>query len=244
MQRVPAGPFWMGIDEPDSDRRPRHSVTLDAFDISRHEITNAEFAAFVTARGYERPEWWSDAGWRWRAREAVTQPQFWTNGAFNGPNQPVVGVSWFEAEAFCTFSGFRLPTEAEWEKAARGTDERVYPWGDTWDPARANGGVPGSAGTVAVESYAGGVSPYGVYDMAGNAWEWVADWYDARYYATSPPSNPTGPATGGEKVLRGGSWKSSEPGLVRDVARDFMTIDVAKVFRFNLLGFRCARTGV
>jgi formylglycine-generating enzyme required for sulfatase activity len=242
IQRVPAGRFWMGIDEPRSDRSPRHSVKLDAFDIGVHEVTNAQFADFITARGYAHSEWWSDDGWRWRTREGVTEPQFWTNGAFNGPTQPVVGVSWYEAEAFCKFSGVRLPTEAEWEKAARGADERIYPWGNDWDAARANGGMPGAAGTVAVESYPSGVSPYGVFDMAGNAWEWVGDWYDAGYYGTSPLSNPIGPSTGREKVLRGGSWKSSEPKLVRTVSRDFMTIDVPKVLRLNLIGFRCART--
>jgi formylglycine-generating enzyme required for sulfatase activity len=242
MQRVPAGPFSMGIDEAGSDRNPRHSVTLDAFEIDRHEVTNTQFAGFITARGYERSEWWSEDGWRWRTREGVTQPQFWTNGAFNGPTLPVVGVSWYEAEAFCNFFEVRLPTEAEWEKAARGADERIYPWGNQWDAARANGGLPGVSGTVSVESYPDGVSPYGAFDMAGNAWEWVVDWYDAGYYATSPRSNPTGPVTGREKVLRGGSWKSSEPSQVRTVTRDFMTIDVAKWLRLNLIGVRCARS--
>jgi formylglycine-generating enzyme required for sulfatase activity len=240
MVPVPAGPFWMGTDEGGPDQRPRHQVTLDLFEIDRFEVTNARFAEFIDAGGYQTPEWWNVDGWRWRTREQVTEPQFWRSGAFNLPAQPVVGVSWYESNAYCRFRGCRLPTEAEWEKAARGTDERLFPWGNTWDPTKANG-APGQ-GTVAAGSYPGGVSPAGAHDMAGNAWEWVADWYDATYYATSPGTNPTGPASGRDKVLRGGSWKSSAPNQLQSVARDFMTIDVPKWLRLNLIGFRCARS--
>ena len=238
---VPAGEFWMGSDAGPADERPRHRVHLDAFEIDRYEVTNARFRVFIDAGGYQCQDLWSLDGWRWRTREGVSEPQFWRNGAFNQPAQPVVGVSWFETEAFCRSLGVRLPSEAEWEKAARGTDERSYPWGSKWDPRRANGG-PGASGPVAVGSYPAGASPYGALDLAGNVWEWVNDWYDASYYAQSPARNPPGPASGREKVWRGGSYRSTDPGDLRSLRRDFMTIDIPKFLRPSFVGFRCARS--
>src|SRR5688572_14029802 len=204
---VPAGPFWMGSETGRPDERPRHRVDLDAYQIDTYEVTNARYARFVEAGGYTTPALWSSAGWAWKNRLHVTQPAHWTNPAWNGPTQPVVGVSWFEAEAFCRFVGKRLPTEAEWEKAARGDDEREFPWGNDWDPTRTNG-PPGGSVTTPVGSYPSGVSAYGIHDLAGNAWEWVADWYGADYYASSPAANPPGPSSGLERVFRGGSWFS------------------------------------
>jgi formylglycine-generating enzyme required for sulfatase activity len=149
----------------------------------------------------------------------------------------VVGISWHEAEAFCRFIGKRLPTEAEWEKAARGTNGRKYPWGDQWDASRANSGESKLGKTVAVGSYPMGVSPFGVHDLAGNVWEWVQDWYDMGYYQRSPERNPLGPSTGQTKVLRGGAWYVNSS-FMRAAGRFDLTLDK----RMVTIGFRCART--
>jgi formylglycine-generating enzyme required for sulfatase activity len=240
MVAVPAGEFWMGSEAGDryahADEKPRHRVHLDAFAIDKHEVTNAQFRAFVDGRGYERQELWSAEGWAWRTRQGTTEPAFWRDAKWNDPRQPVVGVSWYEAEAFCRFAGKRLPTEAEWEKAARGTDGRRYPWGDAWDASRANSAESQVGRAVAVGSYPTGASPYGAQDMAGNAWEWVADWYDKDYYGRSPERNPRGPDSGQSRVLRGGAW-SYFPVLLRAAFRNGHT----PVNRYDLVGFRCAR---
>jgi formylglycine-generating enzyme required for sulfatase activity len=238
---VPAGAFYMGTDTGPAEERPRHRVHLDGFEIDRCEVTNERFLLFINARGYEREDLWNADGWRWRTRENVTKPQFWHDGAFNQPAQPVVGVSWFEADAFCRLTQVRLPSEAEWEKTARGIEERIYPWGNQWDPQLANGGTH-STGPVAVGAYPRGASAYGALDLAGNVWEWVNDWYDATYYAQSPSDNPSGPGSGREKVWRGGSYRSTSPDDLRSLRRDFMTIDVPKFLRPTFVGFRCARS--
>jgi formylglycine-generating enzyme required for sulfatase activity len=235
MAPIPAGEFWMGSDDA-TDEKPRHRVYLDAYHIDKYEVTNVQFKALIAARGYERQALWSPDGWRRRSSNNITQPSYWTDAKWNEPKQPVVGVAWYEAEAFCRFGGKRLPTEAEWEKAARGTDGRRYPWGEQWDTSRANSYESKLDETAAVGSYRGGVSPHGAHDMTGNAGEWVADWYDARYYQQSPERNPTGPASGQSRVLRGGSWYG-------------FPIDLRTVYRVNgtpdlrnaLNGFRCAR---
>jgi formylglycine-generating enzyme len=123
-------------------------------------------------------------------------PEYWNDVKYNARNQPVVGVTWHDAAAYCQWANKRLPTEAEWEKAARGTDGRIYPWGNQWDKARANTFDGGLRKPTSVGSYEGGKSPYGAYDMAGNVWEWVADWYDAKYYQASSSRNPHSPETG------------------------------------------------
>ena len=208
---VPAGAFTMGSDEGHADEGPVHSVDLDAFWIGRTEVTNEQYLQFVVAAGYTTRRFWSDEGWAWRVANDVLAPLIPDD--YNQGQQPVVGLSWYEASAYAAWlaeeSGLpvRLPTEAEWEKAARGETGRVYPWGDVWDPAKANYGEgdDGFSATAPVGSFPDGASPYGALDMAGNAWEWVADWYDRDYYHRSPQSNPTGPESGTQRILRGGS---------------------------------------
>jgi formylglycine-generating enzyme required for sulfatase activity len=216
MVLVPAGEFTMGSNE-DVDEKPPHRVYLAAFHIDKYETTNALYRRFMTATNRVAPAHWSDEKW-------------------NGATQPVVGVSWHDAEAYCRWAGKRLPTEAEWEKAARGTDSRKYPWGEQWDASRANSGQSMLGKTAPVGSYPSGVSPYGAHDMAGNAWEWVADWYDKDYYQRSPDRNPKGPESGQSRVLRGGSWHSA-PFRLRASDRSNVTPDL----RRNGFGFRCAR---
>ncbi len=214
---VPAGEFWMGSDTGPNDEKPRRRIYLDAYRIDRFTVTNARYRRFLRATGRSEPSYWGDSD-------------------FNGASQPVVGVDWYDAEAYCQWSGKRLPTEAEWEKAARGSDGRKYPWGEQWDSSRANSRESNLDKTAPVGAYPGGASPYGALDMAGNVWQWVSDWYDAGYYKRSPERNPQGPERGKEKVLRGGSW-TSFPSYLRAAARDSNT----RVFRYHYVGFRCAK---
>jgi formylglycine-generating enzyme required for sulfatase activity len=217
MVLVPAAQFWMGSDDGEDDEKPRHRVTLDGFYIDTYEVTNALYQKFMSASGRAAPEYWNDS-------------------KFNGPRQPVVGVSWHDADAYCTWAKKRLPAEAEWEKAARGTDGRKYPWGEQRDASRANSNESGRGKTVDVGSYPRGVSPDGALDMAGNVWEWVADWHGKDYYRKGPDRNLQGPATGTHRVLRGGSWLSN-PINLRSAYRDSDTPGS----RFHFIGFRCAR---
>ncbi|MBI4725722.1 SUMF1/EgtB/PvdO family nonheme iron enzyme [candidate division TA06 bacterium] len=216
---IPAGNFTMGSLPGDpyaqTAEQPQHTVYLDAFQISKYEITNAQYKAFMDAGGYSNSAYWTTDGWNWRTTNSITQPYYWSSGQYNSgpsfPNHPVVGVSWYEAYAFCNWAGGRLPTEAQWEKAARGTDSSNYwPWGSTWDASKCNSYDNTAPDTFAYSSpvgfFATGTSPYGVYDMAGNVWEWVNDWYQSDYYSVSPSSNPQGPATGTSRVLRGGCF--------------------------------------
>ena len=217
---IPAGPFTMGSDTGAEDEAPAHEVDLPAFKIDLFEVTNADFAKFVEATGYQ-----TDA-------EKEGRTKNWRSVAEGKGNHPVVFVSWNDAVAFCEWLGKRLPTEAEWEKAARGSDERVYPWGDDYDPSKANVKDTGLRGTARVGSFGAGASPDGVEDMAGNVWEWTADWYEAY-----PGSDFQSDYFGGRfRVLRGGDWFETAD-FVRTTVRKTNSETAAS----DDVGFRCAR---
>jgi len=238
MVYVPAGNFSMGKNEGYLDEQPVHTVSLDAFWIDQTEVTNAMYAQCVQAGVCQPP---SDTGYN-------------TRGIYYGNSQyadyPVIFVDWYNADTYCQWADAHLPSEAEWEKAARGMDGRTYPWGDAYPTcsllnhqidtflATTGGGrwiVSGCIGdTSKAGSYPSGASPYGALDMAGNVKEWVADWYDPNYYANSPASNPTGPASGQYRVLRGGSW-NCDGYNVRSANRYYD--DPARTY--NDIGFRC-----
>lgn len=217
MVLIQAGPFVMGGDF--DEERPRHRVLLDAFWLDRHEATNAQYAEYLRAAGAPEPRYWNKSD------------RFHSGERF--PQHPVIGISWAEAQSFCGWKGKRLPTEAEWEKAARGgRDGLAYPWGDRPDRSFAN--FEGQ-GTMPVGSYP--PNDYGLYDMAGNVWEWVADWFDPHYYETSPEANPAGPESGQDKVLRGGSWVDGI-GPNRVAHRHWYPLRG----QYKWLGVRCAKS--
>jgi formylglycine-generating enzyme required for sulfatase activity len=181
MVLIPAGPFLMGL--PDGDilaeehEKPQRQIDLAAYWIDVYPVTNDRYARFLEAGGYERREWWSAAGWEWKGRHRVRQPSRWGEAGWDGADQPAAGVSWYEADAYARWAGRRLPTGAEWEKAARGTDGRRYPWGDAWPgPSVANFGMI-IGRTTPVGLFPAGASPFGCLDMAGNVNNWTSDWY-------------------------------------------------------------------
>jgi formylglycine-generating enzyme required for sulfatase activity len=234
MVTVPAGQFFMGSDTGDVDERPQRHVFLDAYAIDRREVTNLQYQRFLLATGWTAPERWPE---RYLDQLPEKDPD-WQGTSFpDGEGlHPVVGVNWEDANAYCRWLGKRLPTEAEWEKAARGTDGRIYPWGDAWDASKANVEERGIGHTQPVGSYPAGASPYGALDMTGNAWEWVADLYDRQYYHQAPDRNPQGPVSGtGERIQRGGAW-DSPPDHARSSYRN-ATHCFGPNFR---AGFRCA----
>ena len=254
MLYVPAGEFMMGSPdqedeqtaselymdafwEAEDDEKPQHAVSLDAFWIDQTEVTNAMFAAFLNAMGNQKEGGvlWLDA----RAPRALIRQQAGRWQPVNGyQDHPVVEVTWYGARAYCEWAGRRLPTEAKWEKAARGTDGRKYPWGNeppTCELANFDGRCFLRA-TTQVGSYPTGKSPYGVLDMAGNVWEWVADWYTPDYYAHSPRDNPQGPESGESRVIRGASWHPHQ--------YDVHAAKRAKYYPHSTgpdVGFRCVR---
>lgn len=227
MVLVAGGEFKMGCNRRadshcDADENPYHTVSLPAFYLDRFEATNAEYQECVKAK--------------------TCRPARKYQG-FDAPNQPAVGVAWADASAYCKWAGKRLPTEAEWEKAARGADGRVYPWGNSAcgcacaiQESKEVYGC-GKDATWPVGSTPRGKSFYGAEDMAGNVWEWVSDWYDPKYYAGSPKENPPGPATGMQKVRRGGSYAN-----IKNYFRASDRSSAAPETVSNSTGFRCAMT--
>ena len=242
MVLVPAGKFWMGCSARDSicqkDEKPGRKVYLDAFEIDRTEVTVAQYRACVRAGKCSKPDEsecyvWAGSAWKKGAE---------LSAAFKRDDHPVVCVNWNDATAYCGWAGKKLPTEAQWEKAARGTDGRVYPWGDDKASCRYavmdDGGKGcGTGGTMAVGSKPSGASPSGAFDMAGNVWEWTADWYGDSYYRNGPTKNPSGASGGSYRVLRGGSWNYNAA-FLRTSNRD----GFAPGNRSDYLGFRCARS--
>jgi formylglycine-generating enzyme required for sulfatase activity len=267
MVSVAAGSFTMGKTGGYPENQPEHTVSLAAYSIDKYEVTNAEFQRFIDAGGYTTEAFWSAAGWAWRTGQGRTTPDNWGVDSWHSgpgwPGFPVVGVSWYEAEAYANFVGKRLPTEAEWERAARGSDERSYPWGEVLSPDRANSGndTDPFGVTTPVGFYNGQLfpnppfqttdspGPYNTYDQAGNVAEWVSDWFGS--YASSPSSNPTGPPTGIYKVIRGASWLSA--GSTNDPRHDLRSFvryyldannqSTTPGLSAGYIGFRCARSG-
>jgi|GEM_PF-6087830 len=221
MVYVPAGECYIGCNPSmdqncNPDEMPCHKVYLDAFSIDRYEVSNEQYAQCVNAGTCRKIPSYS---------------------GFDAPDQPVVGVRWEDARTYCEYVGKRLPTEAEWEKAARGVKNFIYPWGFVYDSTRANGANDdGYDKTAPVGSFPEGVSPFEAMDMAGNVWEWVSDWYSPDYYQKSPQRNPKGPETGSYKVQKGGAWDGDEISLhvstrVKNMPNKAGPSD----------GFRCAR---
>ncbi len=227
MVMIPAGPFLRGTTQGGFDERPQRTIYLDSFLIDRYEVTNGQYAAFVKATGHRR---------------AGPPSRYAKNTArMRGVNQPVVYVSWEDAKAYCEWRGRRLPSEAEWEKAMRGTDGRLWPWGnieiqDGANWARVDDGFEVAAPVGRIRS---DESPYGVKDGAGNVMEWVEDWYQENAYAESLDRNPPSPEYGTYKVLRGAAYTSAGSDL-RITARSKMMQD----FRDETIGFRCAQSFV
>jgi formylglycine-generating enzyme required for sulfatase activity len=230
MALIPAGSFQMGSAQGKNDEKPIHSVTLNTFLMDMYEVTNADYAKCVAAKKCSLPG----------SLSSNTHYDYYSNGQY--ANYPVLYVSWANAKTYCEWRDAHLPTEAEWEKAARGGLERKqFPWGDTIPvcmPGAMNGahfGICTPQEALAVGSFA--PNGYGLFDMAGNVWEWTADWYDANYYPNSPDQNPSGPQSGDSRVVRGGSWTNKSDDL-RSPNRGWLN----PAFRDVNVGFRCAAT--
>lgn len=227
MVLIPAGEFVMGSPDGEGldNEQPEHKVWVDAFYLDKYEVTNARYEKFMEETGRARPKFWEQL-------DLTVHSEL-----------PVVGVSWDDAKAYCEWAEKRLPTEAEWEYAARGTDRRRYPWGN----AEPNAQLANYAKRWShkfyddrlepVNSHEAGKSPFGVYNMAGNVFEWVADWYEIKYYMRSPERNPPGPETGELKVMRGGSWN-----FASEYLRTASRMKLKPLEREADIGIRCARS--
>ncbi|HJO48765.1 MAG TPA: SUMF1/EgtB/PvdO family nonheme iron enzyme, partial [Candidatus Scalindua sp.] len=245
---------------------PQREVYMSAYLIDKSPVTNAEYRKFIESGGYKQKNFWSDAGWDY-VQQAKPLDSDSVHSAMDGEDDcPVVNVSWYEAEAFAKYVGKRLPTDAEWEKAARGTDGRIYPWGNEFDKAKLNCAESKIEKPTPVARFPDGISGYGCFDMAGNVWEWTADWFDSQYYSSAPDRDPQGPVKAEDKpffgrpedvgtsiyelepskagssmlsdckVLRGGSWNGGGVIHIRCANRDYDEPD----YKNDTIGFRCA----
>lgn len=231
MGYVPEGDFLMGSREDDPmagiDEKPQRTVHLDAFWIDQTEVTNKRYQQCVEAGACTPPG----------NTASNTRKYYYGNPEYD--SYPVMHVTWYQADEYCRWAGRRLPTEAEWEKAARGTDGRQWPWGNEEPEATRLNYKVSVRDTTEVGSYPAGASPYGALDMAGNLFEWVQDWYARDYYKKGPSDNPQGPDSGADKVLRGGSWVSPD-NKVRCAFRHQYTPDRFPFAHSDHVGIRCA----
>jgi formylglycine-generating enzyme len=213
----------MGWDKGSDDQRPEHKVFLRSFYIYKYPVTMAQFNSFCQSTGRRR---------------------HWTEHHLEG-NHPAVNVSWYDAEAYANWAGVSLPSEAQWEKAARGTDGRVFPWGNTWETGRCFWQIPAYGDIYPPAprgSYPLGASPFGVQEMVGNIWEWCSDWYDPTYYGHAPQENPSGPESGEERVTRGCGWCDMVqfPLNFSCMSRSSQSPN----FQYKVHGFRCVSFGM
>jgi formylglycine-generating enzyme required for sulfatase activity len=246
MALIPAGDFWMGrthfflvdaigwFERDRQDDIPSHRVFVDAFYLDKYEVTNEDYARFLEATKRAKP-------WHWvGGKIPKDQEKF-----------PVYNIAWNDADRYCQWSGKRLPTEAEWEKAARGgLDRQKFPWGDVamgmGGYEAADAGIAAKTGNQAHTNYPFGATAvgkyppngYGLFDMAGNVWEWCSDWYERNYYSISPRTNPTGPQTGKYRIIRGGAWSDDDDRNLMNSFRNYTDPDQ----RASSIGFRCAKS--
>jgi formylglycine-generating enzyme required for sulfatase activity len=260
MVLIPASEFMMGRNEGEPDEQPAHPVKLDDYYMDLYEVTNAQFSSFVQATGYKTEAEKSGYGWVWQDIEPVKVPgASWKNPQGDGRggrgqapplqdgrgdprgrpdlmDHPVVQVSWSDAVEYARWAGKRLATEAEWEKAARGTQGFIYPWGNNWQEEYCYYAEVSSQGTILAKGYPTDKSPYACYQMAGNVTEWCADWYDKDFYRRpEAKDNPQGPKSGSIHIFRGGSWVVSKKLLLTSLRLQ------ANIGWSNYIGFRCVK---
>jgi formylglycine-generating enzyme required for sulfatase activity len=235
MNLVSAGSFTMGRAGYRADEGPEHDVFLADFYLDVFEVTNQQFAVFLNDQGNQ-----TEGGIKWLDEIAIEVRIHRVGGVWQPDlgytDHPAVEMSWYGANAYCAWRGLDLPTEAQWEKAARADSDRLFPWGDEISCDLAQYGECGGQ-TRPVGSYPGGISPYGIHDMAGNAWEWTRDWYAPDYYTWTPDHDPAGPETGTFKVTRGGAWF-----YVADHQRTSFRNHARPKVSYSYVGFRCAST--
>ncbi|WP_293131596.1 ergothioneine biosynthesis protein EgtB [Microcoleus sp. bin38.metabat.b11b12b14.051] len=243
MIEIPGGEFYMGSDAAEAldNERSRHLCYLSAYAIDRYPVTCGQYGDFMASGGYQNRDWWSAEGWEWQKVHLVDRPLYWSeNPAFN--NHPVCGVCWYEAEAYCNFAGKRLPSEAEWEKAASwdATNQiyRTYPWGEAQPNASLCNHGNNLANTSPVDAFPKGASAAGCGDMLGNVWEWTASTFDAYPEFESYPYRGYSEVyfDGQHRVLKGGSW-ATFPQALRSTFRNWYYPGVRQI----LAGFRCAK---
>lgn len=245
MVQIPAGEFVCGSEAISAldNERPAHTVHLEAFWIDQHPVTWGQYRLFMQAEGYQEKRWWSAEGWQWLQAAQVTHPLYWPSGE-GWQNHPVMGVSWYEADAYARFVGKRLPTEAEWEKAARwqpaSQASQAYPWGELAPQANHCNHGHGLGATSQVDRHPEGASPTGCWDLLGNVWEWTASWFAPYEGFAAYPYRGYSEAyfDQAHRVLRGGSW-ATRPWALRSSFRNWYHPHVREIFA----GFRCARDG-